>query len=490
MSRMTLPLFGACLCAAFPSLAAQNLYGGGTTSTGEVPQLTLSRWDAGESTDFTLSNLPLGVNSGFLAFSTTSTPLDFFLWDGTLMVDLASAVFAPMPTTFSAELPGSLNGVTMFFQGIILEPGTGLVMTDATRIPFFEAKAAFSSGSQAHVLDEDLMAIVGSANGVNAMSTEFTPDRARLYAVIHGSPATVRCYDVTGNGLSLVDTFLLSGTNRNGSCMAQDGAKMWVACHDGISQIDTDPSSPSYNTETAYLPTPITGQPGTAGGSGPISVAAMPDNSKLFIAYGEAVGWPNAGTLGIMDLPSGATRSAPLTTGGDLLGFAHEYSDVVIAENGDFAYVVEFGVDPFGGFVNGFTNGGLVSVIETASETEILTIPTDGFEAREMAIDLLDKSLWIAHVDGNGDAEAVRIDIDTRSADLWTLTDRLPITSGPFASGAGPRSVALSADGSTLLTSTQGSSNPELHRLDTITGAVTTIATPGSWPDGVSIQRY
>jgi DNA-binding beta-propeller fold protein YncE len=115
--------------------------------------------------------------------------------------------------------------------------------------------------------------------------------------------------------------------------------------------------------------------------------------------------------------------------------------------------VLEFGFPPGFPFVLGFANGGLVSVIDLATETEVRTIPTDGVGQQEFALDFLGRNLWVPQTNLDLTGEVLRIDTDRRSATRHTILARVQADPLPFTLSSGPRGVSATPDGGRVFVS-------------------------------------
>jgi DNA-binding beta-propeller fold protein YncE len=408
-----------------------------------------------------------------------------------LHLDLARSVWFALGARLPLNLPVSLHGAQLFLQGVVLDPGLGFVLTDATEINFFDPIAMFADIGAVHRLDEHTLtvqrSVPSSANGRIA----FTPDRTRAYMTVVSSNGAVKEFDLAGGGLRQIGSVSLSGGARPGIAINRAGTRLYVPLHDGVAAVDVDPASATYDTELRVLPTPITG-PAGAIGSGPLAVAVTPDGSRVYIAYGEALSGPPR--VGVFDLtqPSPPHTIIRVTEGGNLFG-VHTLEDIVVSEDGQFVFTIEHGVVPGFG-VSGWQNGAVINVISTATNTEVAAIPTGGYYQHELAIDLLGKTLWTSQRDANGVVEVLRVDVDRRSANRFSVAGRIQLPVPVSSASSGPQGVGITPDGSTVLVTinqTSGDPTPRLFEIDAVTGSVNgPLTTPNTWPKSVEFQRY
>lgn len=485
--------------AATSLLAAQDLGGGAFASHGRVPRFVLDRWIPGSPATMQFVDAPSGafVGAAIVSAGTTSLTLPFLM--GTLIADPSTGVVLPIAGPLGLTLPGQLHGRSLFLQGLLVD-GANLVLTDATQVNLLRPLAVV--GCQRQTANSLLIIDVATWTQVDRIgdsengSIAISPDRARMYVCEPGSQRNrVEVYDISVQPAVHVTSIANTGGVRYRGEFAPDGKRLYVPVHDGVDVIDTDPASPTYHTVLQKIPTPITGSPTTIF-TGPMDVAITPDGSKLFVAYGENATFPGNGTLGVIDLQASGNphRSIPITLSGvvTLLGSLATHHSVRVSRDGQFVYVLEFGFRP-GPFVNGFTNGSSLKVVDAISEVEVTAIATNGMGQAEIEMDFLGRNLWLAQTDLGGTGELLRFDVDRRSATRNTLANRYQLDPVPFAAGAGPAGSAPTADGSRVLVTVIEDAThptPQLLLVDASTGAVVAPPLPvESLPSTVSCQQ-
>ncbi|GAB4142452.1 MAG: hypothetical protein Fur0037_09640 [Planctomycetota bacterium] len=327
-------------------------------------------------------------------------------------------------------------------------------------------------------------------------SIAFTPDRTRAYVCEPGSQRDiVTVYNLAANPISVAATLPTSGGVRYRPEISRDGTRMYVPVHDGIDVFDVLPSSPTYHQRLGKFPTPITGNRNTIF-TGPLDCAISPDGTTLLIAYGQNLAWPAPSAVGAVDQvsPGNPYRSIPVTTGGDFLGMATRQS-IAFSPDGALAFTVEYAVQPGFPFSRGFAQGGLLNVIDVASGSEIMAIPTQGISQQNLAVDRLGRNLWIAQAGYlSGQAELLRVDIDRRSSTRFSITARIILDQVPFSVNTGAVGVSPSPDGNTVcvtLAEDNAHPTPVLVTVDARTNQV--VGSPimvESLPGTVSVPQW
>ncbi|MEZ5965121.1 MAG: hypothetical protein R3F56_14905 [Planctomycetota bacterium] len=481
------------------SLPAQDLGGGALASHGRVPRFVLDSWIPGTTAALSFRDAPTSSPAGAAILSSGRTALSLPFLPGTLIADPMAGVVLPMGSSLVLGIPGVLHGATLYFQGILID-GAGALLTDATQADFLRPLAVVGCQRQTanSLLVVDVAAgtvvdrIGNSENGSIALSR----DRRRMYVCEPGSQRNhVVVYDVSVRPAVQIATIANTGGVRYRGEFSPDELRLYVPVHDGVDIIDTDPSSTTYHTVLAKIPTPITGNATTIF-TGPLDVAVTPDGRKLFIAFGENAAYPGSGTLGIVDLTVGTYpyHSIPISLSGvvTLLGSLATHDALRVSPDGLFVYVLEFGFTP-GPFVNGFANGSSLKVVDAVNEVEVAAIATRGVGQSEIALDLLGRNLWLAQTDLNGVGEVLRFDVDRRSATRNTLATRILIDPRPYSAGGGPSAAVPTADGSrVLVTVVEDSAHPTPQLLTIDAASNTVVGAPlsvESLPRTVSVQR-
>jgi len=364
-------------------------------------------------------------------------------------------------------------------QGLWFEPNIGLGLTDGTRIDFFTPLAMVGNSRQSSnsisVIDLPKRSVKQRLTNSENGYIEFSPDRTRAYVCEPGSQRNrVVVYDLTKTPITVMTTVSVSGGIRYGGSMPRDGKRLYVPVNDGISVIDTDPASKTYHTEIQKLPTKITGSSGSIF-TGPLHTAVTPNGRKLYVAFGESqTAWPSQGIVSVFDLSQAnpVEKQIPVTNGGvfgiGTLSFVTR-PYIEMSNDGTEVYVLEWGVN-LPSFTKGFTNGSVINVIQTILDREIAVIHTGGFDQEQLAIDRMDRSLWVAQLDRVGTGQIARIDVGRRSANRFKITKFTTHTTISFSSGSGPKGIDVTPDGSLVLVSSveQSPALPEVLLFDAV----------------------
>ncbi len=503
MTHRTVP--AAALAAVFsfvsPSLA-QDLGGGGPAGHGRVPRFVLDSWIPGTSAQLGFVDLSPSFANGAAILSGVQTSLTIPGISGSLLVDPSAGAVLPMGATpITVNVPLGVSHQDLYLQAVVIDSVSGFSFTDATRARFLNPvvmvgnqRQTANSISVIDIVSRQVTQRLGdSENG----SIAFSPDRTRCYVCEPGSLRDrVVVYDLTVNPIAVITTVSTSGGIRYRGEFSPDGRRLYVPVHDGVDIVDTFPASPTYHTLVGKIPTPITGNPNSIF-TGPIDVAVTPDGTKLFIAFGENLsGFPAPSTVGVVDLlvPGFPYRAIPVTTGGvvTLLNNLATRAAIRISPDGRYAYTVEFGFNP-GPFAIGFTNGGLLNVVDVLLEQEVAAIPTGGYGQSTLEIDFLGRNLYVPQVTLSGIGEVLRVDVDRRSATRNAIRSRIQVDPTPYSASTGPSSVAVTADGRTVLvTLSEDAAHPVPQlitidaRTDTIVGLPIVVE---SLPGTVACQR-
>jgi DNA-binding beta-propeller fold protein YncE len=447
------------LVAAFAApVPAQDLGGGAPASHGRVPRFAMSTWVPTQPARLSFTDVPASFAFGLGIVSLTSTSFSFPGIAGTIIAD-PSGILLPMGQSLAlGALPPSLRGISLFVQGVVFDTVSGASMTDATRANFFQPLAMVGNQRQSanslSVVDVLTGTVIQRIPDSESGRIAYSPDRTRAYVCEPGLMRNrVVVYDVTVNPIQLLTTVATSGGIRYRGEFNSTGTRLYVPVHDAIDVIDTDPSSGTFHQLVARISVPIIGNPGSIF-TGPIDLAITPDDRRLLIAYGESLLYPARSTVGVIDLtlPNFPHRAISITTGGTVFDLA-THDDIEVSPDGSHAYVLEFGFPPGFPFVLGFANGGLVSVIDLATETEVRTIPTDGVGQQEFALDFLGRNLWVPQTNLDLTGEVLRIDTDRRSATRHTILARVQADPLPFTLSSGPRGVGATPDGGRVFVS-------------------------------------
>ncbi|MCB9869797.1 MAG: hypothetical protein H6837_08060 [Planctomycetes bacterium] len=491
-------LFTATLSLALP---AQNLGGGAKAPNGEFIKLDLDSWIPGTQSQLAFRDVPTTAQRHFVlvSFGTTSISLPGFA--GTLIADpsrgflLTTGAITPVGT-----IPQSAAGATLYLQGAVLDSNGTAYFTDATRIdlfnPFVMVGNSRQSSNSIQVFDLPNRTETQKLTNSELGTITFGYDRKWAYVTEPGSVRNrVVAYDLTGPTIVPRAYIALSGGVRYKCAATKSGLRLYVPIHNGVSVIDTDPTSSTFHQEIKVIPVPITGNSGSIF-TGPMALALGLAETKLYIAYGEQATYPAATTVGVIDLLQASTphRAIPVKTGGSFFGLVTRM-DIEASPDGNFVYALEWGVQPGTPYTTGYANGGLLSVIRTATDTEVQSIATNGYAAQECAVDRSGRNLYIPQVTAVNRGEILRIDVDNRSSGQFTI--RSVISIGPAiysASASGPLGIDVTPDGSTIcFTVGEGTGQPlpEMWTMDARTEKI--FGTPvraESLPGTLSISQY
>ncbi len=485
-------------------LPAEDLDGGAPASHGLVPQLIADNWIPGRLLTLHLKNLPPSAATGIAVIGTA--PANFPLPGnaGTLRVSLAHPFFLlPVGTrTPLFVVPPSLAGTTFYIQALVLDAKhpAGGVLTDATRVEIFTPMIlqgnTRQSSNNLKVVDIHNFNVTQTLASYRGGSYNFTPDHRAVYVCETETNRNRLAYYTIQNGKISFNAYIpLSGGTRYHGDITRDGKLYYVPLHDGIAVVDVDPNSSNFNREIKKLPVSFTGS-ATAIFTGPMDCTLTPDGKKLYVAYGEMTVWPAKTNVGVFDLTLAnpkeklikVTTGGVVTLGGDLA------SRLCIESSADGRYVatVEFAFLP-GVFSKGFQNGGLLSIIDTAKDIEIASIPTGGYAQDHLALDRMGRNIYLPQTDLNGKGEMLRVDADHRHLAPYKIVKRYTFSPTPYSATTGPRAADTTPDGAEVyVTVVEDGSHPTpaLYRIDTwqdkITGGPLTLA---SLPANLRIQQ-
>ncbi len=493
-----------------PSVEAQDLGGGAAASHGRVPRLTLDKWIPGAASALTFRDLPSSTSVRILVFSLKSTSVSVPGFHGMLTADLfdASGRFFFMPAKLPIPtVPASILGTRLFLQGVVAD-ATGSHFTDGTGCDLFNPQVivANKTGRSLSVLSHTSNAVLQTASQSNGRVLH-SPDGKFAY-VLPETHRNIDIYSTTPTRATKVGTIFRAKGFMAGGTLTKDGKKMYVPASKGILAIDLDPASINYRKEitSEFTATPVT-NPGVGTlGSGPRAVVLTPDETRLFIAYGQSgTATPTfKGIVGVIDLTKTphVHRAITITLGGNLLGIANEWRDIKISPDGRFVYAIEYGLDPnagLGNFVKGFKNGARLCIIATlvsGLEKEIASLDTNGFEQEQIAMDRLGRNLWIPQTGKLGVPELLRVDVDPRSSTRNQIVSRIRLHARnytPKNAQPGPSGVAVTPDGNIVYVglAEDGGAHPTptVVRLDAATEKVVGTLTVGNRPHNISIQQ-
>ncbi len=482
------------------SVVAEDLGGGGFGSNGLVPRLEADHWVPGQPLTLRLSNLPTGTTSALCLVGFGTTVLGLPQNAGTLRVSPTPPAFLlPISTTTALfTVPPQFEGTTVYIQALVTDGQhpAGAILTDATKVDFFTPLVLNGNTRQS---SNNIMSIDPNAHTLKQTLTNyrggsfmFTPDRQRVYvADVETLLNRLTRYDVVNGQLVFNKTIPLSGGTRYHGAVTRDGSTMYVPVHDGIAVIDLN-----TDTEVRKIPTTYVGNASSIF-TGPLDCAITPNGRKLYVCYGQSLPtWPAKNHVGVFDLSQTPPTETliPVSTAGavTLLSNLSTHNAIDISADGLTVAVVEFAFTP-GAFAAGFQNGGYICLIDTLADIEIGAVLTNGFSATEVAIDRNGRNVYSVHVDGNGNAEAVRVNVDRRTTNPYTISHvyNASTTPGFPAVGAG-HGIDVLPDGSTLFVSIEetASTNPTMVRIDTATNLINAPGlTLASLPAHLQVQQ-
>lgn len=217
------------------------------------------------------------------------------------------------------------------------------------------------------------------------------------------------------------------------TAQAQTNAYITDLCGNGIFVIDT-----ATNTVVTLIPFPSD--------SGPLGIALTPDGRRAYVTslFPDSV----RGGLSVIDIAT-HTEIAHISSD-DPNGVGIFTSAVAITPDGTRAYV---------------TDGGGVSVIDTATITVIASLPVGGTSPFGVAITPDSKRAYVVN---HGSSSVSVIDTATNTV----------ITTIMLAPGSGPVGIAISPNGTRAYVANQDSGTISL--IDTATNTFTRFCT--SWP--------
>ena len=296
----------------------------------------------------------------------------------------------------------------------------------------------FAPGCQVHVPTE-----------CSPVGVAITPDGTRAYVT-----------DLNGGAVSVISTATKTqvavipfSTDPNASvgwepwgvAVTPDGRFAYVVSFNfsgyGVSVIDVNPSSPTYNTVVAMVP----GLPGSAFAR---FVAITPDGKFAYIPFGDVDG----GSGGVVVV---STESKQLVATVPLGSGSFDVEGLAITPDGHFVYVAGFGF-------------GLLFEISTKTNTVVDTLTGVG-RTFGVAITRNGRFLYVANEDGTVSV------INTKTNEVVAT-----VPAGDSEGG-----VAISSDGRLAYVTNPGSDN--ISVIDLSTNVVLATIPVGANPAGVAI---
>ncbi|MBK8980269.1 MAG: hypothetical protein IPM29_30575 [Planctomycetes bacterium] len=442
-------------CAALGAIPAQDLGGGAPASHGRVPRFVLESWIPGTASAVRIDDAPPPPAAAVAILATARGTQTIPGLGGVLIADPVNAIRLPfvggrLPI---GTLPPQVRG-TIYGQAVWLEPAVGSGFTDAFRIDLFEplvmtgSRDAFAGAPHVVDLVTRQTTPIGGAGGAGAGMPAFHPDGTQAWVTEPAQPfvSPVSIYDTTRT--PIVAMAVLGGAFGIGQRGVFDpaGRRFYLPVISGIDVFDADPSSPTRYAALGRIDTPW---------SSPEDIAITPDGQRAIVAYSGTTNYPGQVAVTIIDLllPGLPRRTVPISLGGVYAFLYFEKVATCVSPDGAFAYVLERGYPPAFG-TSGFTNGGVLNVVDLATESEVAVLATGGLSQSEMAIDRLGRDLWIAQQDAAGYAELLRIDVDRRSATRNTIRSRIRLASSPAPPNSLSLGVDVTPDGGTVCVAT------------------------------------
>lgn len=504
MSRVSLAAFALVpLLVAFVStpVTAQDHGGGSVATNGKVVKFDLESWIPGTTTNLQFTDAPATTISYILAFSVSLTSTSIPGFNGTLRADVTAGrgFYLFGQATTPVALPANAGG-KVIIQGAVIDRNGQGYFTDATTVDLFNPTVMVGNSRQSansiNVIDLPTRKSVQRLANSELGHITFSFDRKWAYVTEPGSQRNrVVPYDLTGSTIQAKTPIALTGGVRYRCAATKDGKRLYVPVHDGVDVIDTDPTSSTFHKQILKITVPITGTSGAIF-TGPMGLALGFNDTRLYIAYGEQLTYPAKSTVGVIDLNKTGTphRAIPVTTGGSFIGIATRM-DIVPSADGLHVFVLEWGVQPIPNFTLGYANGGMLNVVSTILDRETAAIPTGGFGGQELCADRLGRNVWTTHVDQNNFGELLRIDVDRRSQNQFSIKSRIKISNATYAaSSSGPMGICTTPDSSTVcftVVEGTGQAFPEMWTLNARTEKL--FGTPvrvESLPGTLSITQF
>ena len=234
---------------------------------------------------------------------------------------------------------------------------------------------------------------------------------------------------------------------------------------------------------------------GTGSGDGVKAVALSPDETELWLCMGTRPTFPLEGELIAIDLAVAGLpfQSIPIHASGTALNFS-THESVVCSPDGRWVFAVEYGFQPGTPLTSGFGQGGAIVVVDRQTRAQVAVIPTLGMSQLDVEVGRLSRFLYVAQLDLTGRGEVLKVDIDPASPTLFGLAARLSTGPEVYTSTAGPVSLGVSPDGTTIAVGISTDNNnpvPVVRRINGSTGAqIGSDTTVGDRPAALEIQRY
>jgi 6-phosphogluconolactonase len=289
----------------------------------------------------------------------------------------------------------------------------------------------------------------------------FTSGNVSAYAVNGTTGVLSPLAAATGNPFS-------AGTGPASIVVAPNGQFVYVAnsLADTISVYTVD-------VNTGAL-TPLAGGTGNpfATGTTPVSLAITPNGQFLYVANSASntvLAYSINGTTGVLTPLAGATGN-PFPSGAGP-------SDVSVSPNGQFAYVVNSGVNNISAYSINQVTGALTSLAGATGNP----FPTG---ADPQSINLTANGMF-AYVSNFASHTVSAYMVDTVTGAMTALAGT---TGNPFPAGTGPRELAVSQDGTLLYAVNFTSDNVTAFTINTATGALTSLAAATGNPFAAGTQ--
>ncbi|GAB4142457.1 MAG: hypothetical protein Fur0037_09650 [Planctomycetota bacterium] len=126
------------LACVLASASAQDLGGGAPSSNGIVARFSIESWIPGTPSAFSFRDLPAGGTLAIAVLSGQTANLALPGVAGTFRANPFTGFPVWMGRSLQIPmLPPALSGLSLYAQGLFLDPMSGPVLTDAFRADFF-----------------------------------------------------------------------------------------------------------------------------------------------------------------------------------------------------------------------------------------------------------------------------------------------------------------------------------------------------------------
>jgi YVTN family beta-propeller protein len=277
-----------------------------------------------------------------------------------------------------------------------------------------------------------------------------TPDGTRAYVTDLNGGAVSVVSTATNTQVAAIsfstDPNASAGWEPWGVAVTPDGSFAYVVSFNlssfGVSVIDVNPASPTYNTVVATVP-------GLEGSKFARSVAITPDGRFAYIPFGDV----NGGSGGVAVI---STKNNQLVATIPLGSGSFDVEGLAFTPHGDFVYVAGFGL-------------GLLFEISTKTKTVVDTVTGLG---RTFGVAITPDGRFVYVTDEQGGVVSV----------IRSTNDKV-VAAVP--AGIGPVGVAITSDGNSAYVTNAGSDTVSV--IDTRSSTVITTIGVGNGPGGIAI---